>query len=162
MEALETGDTAIVHYLMQSHRDQYATLMKDMLVTDIIELMEQKGHLELFEWRDLFPVISKLIQAIPYYNNMGLLRQHRNIDINIRDENENTLLANAIRVRNLKMVRYLIEHGANISSVNNRGESIFGLSYQYSHQPKPYPDNHDNDKSRKIYYAIKRIIEQSG
>jgi len=162
MEALETDDAAIIQYIMQYHEERSVSLIKDIRVIDLIELMDQKGHLELFEWLSPFPVISKVIQAIPYYNKLELLRrlvQDRKIDIDIRDENGDTLLANAIRVCNFKMAYYLIEQGADIYNVNNRGESIYDLSYQYSCQPKH--DSYKIDNSRKIYRIIKKIMEQS-
>ncbi|KAG4090721.1 ankyrin [Neocallimastix lanati (nom. inval.)] len=78
---------------------------------------------------------GKMIKNIIFKNKLDLLKilVDHHFDINFRDDEGNTPLGYAIKHCNKVMVDYLIDHGADIYSVNNEGQTIFDLSYQYSY-----------------------------
>jgi len=53
------------------------------------------------------------------------------VDVNFRDQNGNTPLMHAAMHKNVDMVRFLVDNGADINAVNSNGESALLTSYTY-------------------------------
>ena len=69
-----------------------------------------------------------------YYNNLIEVKKcvySGNYDINVQDDKGYTPLMYAITNHNLKMVEFLVEHGADINLCNNKGQSPLKIAYLY-------------------------------
>jgi len=96
--------------------------------------------------------INTIIMVI-YNRSLELLKilVNHHLNVNIKDEKGNTPLVYAIKALDEQIVDYLIECGANIHNVNNEGESIYDISYQYS----------NFYWGRNIYTKIKKLLNYS-
>ena len=57
-------------------------------------------------------------------------------DINVRDENQNTVLYEFIKNNNFRMAKALIEAGANVNVKNNQGETLLSCAVKYKAKGK--------------------------
>ena len=136
MYAIRIGDLNIFKYLSQyavdiNFEDRYDS-------NSLIKSIDQSQKTEIFEYlvkQNIKNFTGKMIKNIIFKNKLDLLKilVDHHFDINFRDDEGNTPLGYAIKHCNKVMVDYLIDHGADIYSVNNEGQTIFDLSYQYSY-----------------------------
>ncbi|ORX85680.1 ankyrin [Anaeromyces robustus] len=151
--ALKEGEMEIVNYLIESGIDLdfkddilYADLLKVSYCDKLINSKEFKSLLQY----NIRHITSFVLQQIIHNNKLDILKIliDNLLDINQRDGYGNTILANAIKASNIPIVNYLIKHNADIYSVNDKGESIYDISYS----------NCNNFWGRYIYHIIKRLI----
>jgi len=154
MYAVRVGDLEIFKYLYPytaniNFNDRYDS-------NSLIKSIDKSGKTEIFEYllkHNLNDVSDKIVKNIIFNNQLDLLKilMDNNFDINFRDDEGNTLLVYAIKNCNKPMVDYLINIGANISNINNEGQSIYDISYQYSY----------DYWGEKIFIKIKELIHNN-
>jgi len=105
IHALKTRNYDFIHYLLDCEVD--TDCLSDYM--EIIEDIINDGNLRLVEL------------LVPYC-----------INVNEIDKNENTMLVYAIRARHRKIVKYLLEQGADIRHRNRQYYSIVDVSRDYS------------------------------
>jgi len=154
MYAVRVGDLEIFKYLYPyaaniNFSDRYDS-------NSLIKSIDKSGKTEIFEYlikHNLNDISDKIVKNIIFNNQLELLKilMNNNFDINFRDDEGNTLLVYAIKNCNKSMVDYLISIGANISNINNEGQSIFDISYQYSY----------DYWGEKIFIKIKELVHNN-
>ncbi|ORX43114.1 ankyrin, partial [Piromyces finnis] len=125
MYAIETNYFPIIQYLLENTNAQFTDHISPL---DLIQMIE-KGNDQWLFYIDKLDIKNKLLKAIIYYNKLDILKKllKNYLDIDYKDGNGNTLLANAIQINNKEMVYYFIDHGANLYSINAHGESIYDI-----------------------------------
>jgi len=119
----------------------------------LIKSIDKSGKTDIFEYlvkHNMNDVSDKIVKNIIFNNQMDLLKIliDNNFNVNFRDDEGNTLLVYAIKNCNKSMVDYLIDMNASITNINNQGQSIYNISYQYSY----------DYWGEKIYDKIKGLV----
>ena len=71
------------------------------------------------------------------------------MNINIKDKNGNTPLANAILYKRIHFIDYLINHGADLHSINKNNKTIYELS----------AENINDYQGKIIFYKLKKYFD---
>ncbi|KAL6597106.1 ankyrin [Neocallimastix californiae] len=142
--AIILGYLDIIRYLISCHAE--ISFDGDYTYTDLVNTIHRHGQTEIFgdlakyeyeELRNGFT--SGLLKSIimgdilfQRWNKLELLeelsRQH--LDFNAKDSEGNTALVYAIEIGDGPIANFLIDHGADLTNRNQRGESIFDISAQ--------------------------------
>ena len=136
MYAVCRGELEIFKYLSKYTRNINFNDRYDS--NSVIKSVDKSGRTEIFEYlvkNNVNEFTDKIIKNIIFNDKLELLKIliENNYNVNSKDDEGNTLLVYAIKNCNKPMVEYLIDHGANISNINNEGKSIIDISLQYSY-----------------------------
>jgi ankyrin repeat protein len=153
LRSIEIGELNVFEYLLEKN----AAISFDNEYENyyLIQTIDKSGKTDIFEYlvkHDLNCFSSNIIKSIISLNQLDLLKillsQSFNHNINRKDKNGDTPLAFAIQYSNEYLMDYLIHWGADVHSKNNKGESIFDISYKYSYKLR----------GQTIYKKIKSIL----
>jgi len=160
--AIKYADLNIIEYLI----DQKATInflnnqdfneFNNILYKDSIKIKKLFNNKNINNNNSIRKIFYYFIQMMISYNDMSLLKflVRNNIDVNIKNEDGNTPLIEAIKCGSLEIVNYLIENGANCNEINNQGKSVYEISYKYCN-----PNSINYNIRKKIHNIIKNHIE---
>ncbi|ORX80447.1 ankyrin [Anaeromyces robustus] len=152
MYAIDIGDIDIIKYLIENKATfNFKNNYEYYKLIDIINKKEFK--FELIDYikkynLDLTLFHIDILKLLICEERIDLLKMliPRYVNINIKDEYGNTLLANAIIASNHKLVYFFIKNGADLHSINFKNEIINDLNkiYNYKYNKNNY------DKINKI------------
>ncbi|ORY21874.1 ankyrin, partial [Neocallimastix californiae] len=155
--AFLNNSLSMIQLIMENGFDFTITYkIESILISYFNKVIKMNSDKEKNNMKSIFGFLSKyylniftgkVIKEIIKYNKLIFLKilLDHNLDINIKDENGNTPLANAIKVKKREIVDYLIYKGASIDCINNDGVNIYDICLKYS-----------NDYiGRIIFYKIK-------
>jgi len=128
----------------------------NILYKDSIKIKKLFNNKNINNNNSIRKIFYYFIQMMISYNDMSLLKflVRNNIDVNIKNEDGNTPLIEAIKCGSLEIVNYLIENGANCNEINNQGKSVYEISYKYCN-----PNSINYNIRKKIHNIIKNHIE---
>ncbi|ORX42185.1 ankyrin [Piromyces finnis] len=152
LKAIESGDLSIFDYLLRQH----AILRFDQKDENdrMIESVDKSGKTKIFEYltQHYLDQFSNggIIKSIIFHNQINLLKMviDHGFNINTQDKNGDTPLGYAVKFSNEYLVDFLIHCGADINHINNKGESIYDISYKYSYRLH----------GQSIYKKIQKVI----
>ncbi|ORX77406.1 ankyrin [Anaeromyces robustus] len=139
LRSIEIGELNIFEYLLE--KNAAISFDNEYENYHLIQTINKSGKTDIFKYlvkHDLNSFSSNIIKSIISLNQLDLLKilisQNFTNNINRKDKNGDTPLAHTIHYNNEYLMDYLIRWGADIHSINNKGETIFDLSYKYSHK----------------------------
>lgn len=168
--AIILGYVDIIRYLMACEAE--ITFEFEYTYTNLIHAIAKHGKVELFgdlaNYTMLPGFMGRLLQTVMLSEEEkekekekedGTLRwrskielleilANQQLDLNAKDSQGNTALVYAIEVGNGPVAEFLIEHGADLRSVNDDGESIYDISAKYS----------DTYWGQRIFNRIKALL----
>ncbi|OUM58702.1 hypothetical protein PIROE2DRAFT_15940 [Piromyces sp. E2] len=144
--ALRIGDldtlSCLIEYTPEDH-------ILDSFIEELVEQYEKGQIIEIFEYLvkyNLNNITKRIIRIIIIHNKYELLKTiigpKFNVNINLKDKEGNVPLVYAIKNRNKTIIKYLIEHGANVESINHKGDSLNNINeiYNYNYYQNEYSE----------------------
>ncbi|MCH8922491.1 MAG: DUF2390 domain-containing protein [Planctomycetes bacterium] len=95
---------------------------------------------------DGFPASEFWDFTIAHYGRAGLsaaviaLQDRLGADVNMRDANAYAPLHNAAARGDTEMIRYLVDHGADVMVVSRRGQTTVDMANGPQQRTQPYPE----------------------
>ncbi|OUM63911.1 hypothetical protein PIROE2DRAFT_60996 [Piromyces sp. E2] len=153
--AIKQGDITIVRYLMKQ-AGVHLSIGDDITYEDLVLISQYDDMVTSKEFQNIlqynmYRVTGHLLQQIIHHNNINVLKLllNNHFAIDKKDSKGNTLLANAVTKSDLSMVNFLIKQGADLHSLNQRGQSIYDLAIIHC----------NTYHGRFIYNKIRRLIK---
>jgi ankyrin repeat protein len=131
MYAIEIGDLTIIDYLIDCN-----AIVKHVFGPSAWEIALRKGQLNIIKClskRHIEDITGDQLHQTIASNNLEQLKLlvSSGLDPDLKNTKGNTLLAMAILFKQINIINYLIDIGANLYSTNNEGKSILDLATQY-------------------------------
>ncbi|OUM66692.1 hypothetical protein PIROE2DRAFT_59212 [Piromyces sp. E2] len=153
LHTIEIGDLSIFKYLL----DQHAVLSFNdpHQYYRLVEAIDKSGNTIIFEYlvqRNFFQNSQNIIESIIFHNQINLLKIliKYGYNLNQKDVQGNSAICYAIQFNNEYLMDYILQHGVDIYNINDKGQSVYDLSFRYSNKIRGKP----------IHNKIKKIINQ--
>jgi len=150
--AINIGELSIIKFLIE--HNAVIELKNKYEYCGLIESICKKGMIEVFEYfknNNLNIFSDEIVKTLLWEERYDLLKVliPKYIDINYRDENGNTLIANAIISGSSEMVNFLEDFNVNFECINYNHETLEYINKKYN-----YIYNNNN------YMSIEKILKR--
>eukprot|EP00833_Pecoramyces_ruminatium_P006505 jgi/Orpsp1_1/1180537/evm.model.c7180000073809.1 len=136
MYAIELNRVDIVKYLVKCGANINFKNENDI---NVLINTSKIGKTKIFEYlvkNNVNDFTSEIIQKIILDKRLDLLNIliENDLNINIKDDKGNTPLVYAIKCRNMEIIEYLINNGADCHNINDNDETIDNINYKYHYE----------------------------
>lgn len=127
--------TAAQAFATLSKRDEDLIYQSNFGDAKVVKELLEKGANPNAVSEDDWPAISlAAMRADAQAEEIVRILVNAGADLNVRDANGETPLMNAITTNNPKLVKYMIEHGADFRAVNTNGRSVESFAEHYGNE----------------------------